>query len=825
MAHSQNPPVFTLAEARTIGQPIADPSNSTVLPARFGGGSLALLQDTLLIETLAHFNRERIPERVVHARAAAAWGEFEVTHDISHLTTAKFLNGIGKKTKVLQRISTVGGATGSAETVRDVRGFSVKFFTEEGNHDIVGNDIPVFFVRDPVKFPSLNRSHKKNPRSNTADETMFWDFHVNNQEGVHALMHLFGSRGIPASLRNINGFGVHTYKLVAVDGSFKYCKFHFKPIGGVQNMSPEDAAKNAGENADYHTADLFNAIENGDYPVWTLYVQVMEPKVAETYPVNIFDITKTWPHKDFPLLPVGNMTLNKNPHNYFEDVEQAAFSPSNMVPGISVTPDPMLQARMFAYPDAQRYRLGVNYQQLASNRALSRVYTPYERDGAASFNGNYGGEPNYVRSDFTVAKPGQKSIEHDEWAGGKVGIHEIPVSDADFAQATELWNIFGTQPGEQEGFVKNVAGAIQDIPKKLQEGTIAMFSKVHPDIGRKLQAELNSAGKISASAQSQESARSYQLIFDVQVSQDRTGIFVAARPLTPIGIVSGERCGGPRASLPAPTVFTGRPLRGTLVISHDKRQEDVFDVVQLTLQGEVQSIIRLSSGSYCKIKKPLILMSSVKVANEFEQIDAEDPHTVTYQTEFFFDIPDFTTLPSSHGNNTPKRLPPSMRVVKSDFISAATAEIHNSGSIAGTCDVTYKIAACVFAGGRLKSDASREIILMPIEDKPPPLEPEDFGKEYRLVGATSLRPSWGLRKSLMVVVSSMEPRPLTFSNREEGCESTEVLLHLKTEGLSDGNKSRSSDVFFSGRAKGSYVNGRGTAISVGCVEEDKVRNK
>ncbi|KFZ16618.1 hypothetical protein V502_05008 [Pseudogymnoascus sp. VKM F-4520 (FW-2644)] len=510
MAHSQNPPLFTLAEARTIGQPIADPSNSTVLPARFGGGSLALLQDTLLIETLAHFNRERIPERVVHARAAAAWGEFEVTHDISHLTTAKFLNGIGKKTKVLQRISTVGGATGSAETVRDVRGFSVKFFTEEGNHDIVGNDIPVFFVRDPVKFPSLNRSHKKNPRSNTADETMFWDFHVNNQEGVHALMHLFGSRGIPASLRNINGFGVHTYKLVAADGSFKYCKFHFKPIGGVQNMSPEDAAKNAGANADYHTADLFNAIENGDYPVWTLYVQVMEPKVAETYPVNIFDITKTWPHKDFPLLPVGNMTLNKNPHNYFEDVEQAAFSPSNMVPGISVTPDPMLQARMFAYPDAQRYRLGVNYQQLASNRALSRVYTPYERDGAASFNGNYGGEPNYVRSDFTVAKPGPKSIEHDEWAGGKVGIHEIPVSDADFAQATELWNIFATQPGEQEGFVKNVAGAIQDIPKKLQEGTIAMFSKVHPDIGRKLQAELNSAGKISASAQSQESARGYQ---------------------------------------------------------------------------------------------------------------------------------------------------------------------------------------------------------------------------------------------------------------------------------------------------------------------------
>ncbi|KFZ16617.1 hypothetical protein V502_05007 [Pseudogymnoascus sp. VKM F-4520 (FW-2644)] len=243
-------------------------------------------------------------------------------------------------------------------------------------------------------------------------------------------------------------------------------------------------------------------------------------------------------------------------------------------------------------------------------------------------------------------------------------------------------------------------------------------------------------------------------------------------------------------SLPAPTIFTGRPLRGTLVISHDKRQEHVFDVVQLTLQGEVQSIVRLSSGSYCKIKKPLILMSSVKVANEFEPIDTEDPYTVTYQTEFFFDIPDFTTLPSSHGNSTPKRLPPSMRVVKSDFISAATAEIHNSGSVAGTCDVTYRIVARVFAGGRLKCDASREIILMPIEDIPPPLEPEDFGKEYRLVAATSLRPSWGSRKSLTVVVSSMEPRPLTFPNREEGCESTEVLLHLKTGGLLDGSSER-----------------------------------
>ncbi|RFU35950.1 hypothetical protein B7463_g414, partial [Scytalidium lignicola] len=433
--------------ARTTDQPIADPANSTVLPARFGGGSLTLLQDTLLIETLAHFNRERIPER------------------------------------------TVGGPLGSAETVRDVRGFAVKFFTEDGNHDIVGNDLcrsiqPVFFVRDPVKFLSLNRSHKKNPRNNTGDPTTFWDFYVNNQEGVHALMHLFGSRGIPASVRYLNGFGVHTYKLVAPDGSFKYVKFHFRPVAGVKNLSPEDAAKIAGTNPDYHTADLFNAIERGDHPVWNLFFQVIEPKVAEMYLVNIFDITKTLPHKDFPLIPVVKLTLNKNPHNFFEDIEQAAFSPSNLVPGIAVTPNPMLQARMFAYPDAQRYRLGVNYQQLPSNRPISRVYTPYERDGAASFTGNYGGDPNYVRSVFTVTIPGPKSIEHDEWAGGKggVGVHEIPVSDADFAQATALWNLFATQPGEQEGFIKNVASDIKGIPKDLQDGVITLGSKLHDEL-------------------------------------------------------------------------------------------------------------------------------------------------------------------------------------------------------------------------------------------------------------------------------------------------------------------------------------------------------
>lgn len=245
--YNTKPPVFTLAE----GQPIPNPGASINLPT-FGGGGLITLSDTLLLETLAHFNRERIPERVVHAKAAGALGEFEVTNDISHLTAAKFLNGVGKKTPILFRLSTTGGEKGSADTVRDVRGFSVKFFTEEGNHDIVGNHVPAFFIRDPVLFPSLNRSHKKHPQTNRPDETMFWDFHVHHHESTHALFHLFGSRGVPASVRRVTGFGVHTFKLIAPDNSFKYCKFHFRPVQGVANMSPAEAAQIAGLNPDYH---------------------------------------------------------------------------------------------------------------------------------------------------------------------------------------------------------------------------------------------------------------------------------------------------------------------------------------------------------------------------------------------------------------------------------------------------------------------------------------------------------------------------------------------------------------------------------------------
>jgi catalase len=334
--------------------------------------------------------------RVVHAKAAGAYGEFEVTHDITSITSASFLSKVGKKTPVLARISTVGGEKGSSDTVRDIRGWALKLFTEEGNYDIVGNDLPVFFIRDPIKFPSLNRSHKRHPQTNVPDGSMFWDFHNNNPEGVHCLMHLFGNRGIPASVRNVNGYGVHTFKFgKPEDGTFKYVKIVFKPDDGNKTLDADEAGRLAGAEPDYHIKDLYNAIEAGDYPTWTMYIQTMDPKEAETYRWNIFDATKIWPHKDFPLQPVGKLTLNKNPDNYFADIEQAAFSPSTLVPGIGPSADVMLQARMFSYPDAARYRVGPNYQQLPCNKARSPVYSPYQRDGPSTINGNYGGDPDY----------------------------------------------------------------------------------------------------------------------------------------------------------------------------------------------------------------------------------------------------------------------------------------------------------------------------------------------------------------------------------------------------------------------------------------------
>ncbi|KAF2420735.1 catalase-domain-containing protein [Tothia fuscella] len=459
MSHSTEPPVYTLAE----GKPVQDPTSSVILRGpKVRGGGLTLLEDTQLIETLAHFPRERIPERVVHSKAAGAWGEFECTHDITDWCSAALFEKVGKKTQVLARISTVAGEKGSSDTARDIRGLALKFKTEEGNWDFVGNDLPVFFIRDPTKFPSLNRSHMRHPQTGVADASMFWDFHNNNEEGAHCLMQLFGGRGVPASLRNVNGFGNHTYKFgKPEDGSFKYVKIHFKP-----------------------DADMYNAIERGEHPSWTMMLQVMDPKEAETYRWNIFDITKIWPHKDYPLIPVGRLTLNKNPDNHFQDVEQAAFFPSTLIPGIAPSADTMLHARMFSYPDAARYRVGPNYQQLPCQRALN-VYSPYQRDGPMRMDGNYGSDPDYTRSSFHKIKSGPADVAHDEWVG-RVQAYSSDVTDEDWEQPRQLWMMF-KEISEDEEFLHNLSG---HLSKALPE----MWGKVDEEISRRLEEALKKLG-------------------------------------------------------------------------------------------------------------------------------------------------------------------------------------------------------------------------------------------------------------------------------------------------------------------------------------------
>ncbi|KAF2101035.1 putative catalase [Rhizodiscina lignyota] len=481
------PPTYTLAE----GCPIADPTTAQRVGSQPVKG-LLLLQDTQLIETLAHFSRERIPERVVHASAAGAWGEFEVTHDISHLTSAKFLNGIGKKSNVLLRISTVGPERGSADCVRDVRGWGMKVFTEEGNQDWVFNSIPVFFVRDPIKFPSVNRSHKRHPATNVHDSTMFWDFHVNNPESIHATMALFSDRGTPADLRHLNSYSGHSYKFTKEDGSFSYVRIHFKTDLGVKTLTNDEAVKLAGEEPSHHTADLYDAIERGEYPSWTMFIQVMSPAEAEKYRWNIFDMTKVWPHADYPLQPVGKLTLNRNPTNYFTDIEQAAFSPSTLVPGIAPSADPMLQARMFAYPDAARYRLGANYQQLPCNHPVSEVYSPYQRDGAFRYASNYGGDPNYVRASVKLVKykgklgaNGQADEAHDDWIG-RVSAYSSEVTDEDYLQAAALWEVMA-KDNSQDNFVYNVSQHLQSAAPHVQQGAFEMFSRVRPDLGKRIE--------------------------------------------------------------------------------------------------------------------------------------------------------------------------------------------------------------------------------------------------------------------------------------------------------------------------------------------------
>ncbi|GAA4450501.1 catalase [Rurimicrobium arvi] len=363
-----------------------------------------LLQDYILHEKLAHFNRERIPERVVHAKGTGAYGTFTVTHDVSKFTRAKIFNAVGKQTRVFLRFSTVGGEKGSADTERDPRGFAIKFYTEDGNWDLVGNNTPIFFIKDPKKFPDFIHTQKRDPRTNTKSPTMMWDFWSLNPESLHQVMFLMSDRGTPYGYRHMHGFGSHTFSMINASNERVYVKFHFRTAQGIKNFTNDEAVKMKGEDPDFAQRDLVRAIDAGNFPKWTMYIQVMDEQQSKTYRFNPFDLTKTWSQKEFPLIEVGTMELNEIPANYFADVEQAAFAPAHVVDGIGYSPDRMLQGRILSYPDAHRHRIGANFEQLPVNRCPYMVNN-YQRDGAMALNGNGGSAPNYFPNSFDNIRP------------------------------------------------------------------------------------------------------------------------------------------------------------------------------------------------------------------------------------------------------------------------------------------------------------------------------------------------------------------------------------------------------------------------------------
>ena len=460
------------------GIPVCD--NQTSLTAGERGPTLA--QDHYLLEKLAHFNRERIPERVVHAKAAGAHGVFTVTNDITRYTKAKLFSKVGKQTEMSGRFSTVAGEKGSADTVRDVRGFALKFFTEEGNWDMVGNNTPVFFIRDAIKFPDFIHTQKRVPQTNLRSATMWWDFWSKVPESLHQVTILFSDRGIPAGIPFMNGYGSHTYSFINAGNERFWVKFHFKTQQGIRCLHQDEADRIAGQNPDYHTRQLFDAIEGGDCPKWTFSVQIMPEAEAETYRWNPFDLTKVWPHADYPLIEVGVMELNRNPQNYFAEVEQAAFSPGNVVPGISFSPCKMLQARIFSYADAHRYRLGVNYERLPANMPRHADVSNYERDGMMRFDDNGGPSVNYEPNSFGGPVEDHAYDEPPLKLSGDADRYEQKRGvDDDFIQPGNLYRLM--PPDEQERLVNNIVSTMKDVPEEIRLKMVEHFRRADEAYG------------------------------------------------------------------------------------------------------------------------------------------------------------------------------------------------------------------------------------------------------------------------------------------------------------------------------------------------------
>jgi len=461
-----------------FGAPVPDNQNSRTAGPR----GPVLLEDTWLMEKLANFNREVIPERRMHAKGGGAFGTFTVTGDITRFTKAKVFAKIGQKTDVFARFSTVAGFRGAADAERDIRGFAVKFYTEEGNFDLVGNNTPVFFLRDPQHFSDLNHVVKKEPRSGLHSATANWDFWTSLPEALHQVTITMSDDGIPKSYRNMHGFGSHTFSLYNAKNERVWVKFHWLCQQPIAYLTDAEAEALCGKDRDSHNRDLYEAIERKEFPKWKLCIQTMTDKQAKAFPFNPFDLTKEWPVADYPLIEVGMMELNRNPENYFAEVEQAAFNPGSLVPGIGASPDKMLQARLISYGDAQRYRLGVNHHLIPVNQARCPV-TGYSRDGAMRVDGNYGSKISYEPNSFGAWTEQPKYRPPATPVDGDGDFYTFKCDDADyFQQPGERFRAMSKE--QQKRLFENTARAMQAVPEFIQQRHVEHCTKADPAYGK-----------------------------------------------------------------------------------------------------------------------------------------------------------------------------------------------------------------------------------------------------------------------------------------------------------------------------------------------------
>jgi len=466
----------------TMGCPVGDNQNSMTAGPR----GPTLLQDFTLIDKLASFDREEIPERIVHAKGAAAHGYFEVTNDLTKYCKADFLSEIGKQTPVFLRFSTVGGERGSADTERDPRGFAIKFYTEEGNYDMVGNNTPVFFIRDAIKFPEFIHTQKRCPVSGLKDPNMAWDFWTKHTESLHQVMVLFSNRGTPDGYRRMNGYSSHAFKWVNAEGESFYVQYHFKTDQGIKNLTADEAHKLKADNPDHATQDLYDHIDKGEFPSWTFKVQIMPEADADKYEWDVLDITKVWPHADYPLIEVGKLVLNKNPKNYFAETEQSAFSPGHLVPGIEPTNDKMLQGRLFSYPDTHRHRLGPNYHTIPINcpyRVSTRDYTLagiHAKEDEGTKKEIYQGKFNAAPKEVPAAETKKFTVD------GEAGRYGFTHKNDDFSQPAALYNKVMNEV-EQEALVDNLAGHIGACREEIQKAALEAWAKVDAKLSKRIE--------------------------------------------------------------------------------------------------------------------------------------------------------------------------------------------------------------------------------------------------------------------------------------------------------------------------------------------------